>query len=202
MPKKPPKPTDREAAPRFKKKSKAATTRARRHQPLAMFGLMAVLTEMDRSDHRTAAIVATAMIDNNLALALQARLRPLSDPEQGRLFEHIAGPLSSLHGKIEIGYALKLFGHVARDDLHRVRTIRNHFAHDLSVRDFDHEEVAPLCDALYAPRFLAKATGTAEVTDRRERFLSTASNLATRFGHEAQHVSRPPDALYRFEPDY
>jgi hypothetical protein len=83
------------------------------------------------------------------------------------------------------------------DDLNAIRRVRNAFAHHLEVRSLDHDEVRADCDALNFPKWDAWSTKKPEVTERRERYLNTASHLATRFGMEAcLNVSRPVGARF------
>ena len=57
-----------------------------------------------------------------------------------------------MSAKIDFGFALGIYGDETKANLHRLRKIRNKFAHDSDVRDFDIEFVANLCNALTIPR--------------------------------------------------
>ena len=49
---------------------------------------MAVLQEMEPPDNGTAAIVAAAFIENNLALAIMVKFRELDKKDQSDIFEN------------------------------------------------------------------------------------------------------------------
>jgi hypothetical protein len=157
------------------------------------------IEEMDSSNPRTAAIVGLAFLENNLALAIMSRLRPLSEKEQKNLFE--SALLASFSAKIDIAFALNLVGDKVRCDLSNLNRIRNRFAHYLQVRDFDHPEVAGLCDALLYPRYKVHTKRTRQPT-RDENFRDTIAHLADRFSKETKYPHRPPDPTVRFTPDY
>jgi hypothetical protein len=104
-----------------------------------------VLLEMELADDRAAAIVAASLVETSLTLVIIKRLRePLDDVEIKRLFEG-RGVLSTFEYKIDIGFALNLYDKLVRDDLHKIREIRNQFAHHLEVRNFDHTDVSGKC---------------------------------------------------------
>jgi hypothetical protein len=162
----------------------------------------AILHEMDSPDNRTSAIVAAAFIENNLALAILARFRQLHLNEQKEIFEN-RGVLADFTCKIDIAFALDVYGPLVRDDLHRIRTIRNKFANYLEVRDFDHPEVASLCDNLSARRFLDSLTRPkGQTPTRKDAFLDTAAHLAARFDLERLQVRRPVAGGARITPEY
>ena len=114
---------------------------------------MTILGEMDGASDRAAAIVSAAFVESNVALALMSRFRQLELDEQRRLFKN-RGVLSDFAAKIDLGYALNIYGPRVRDDLDNVRRIRNAFAHELEVRNFDLADVADDCEALHAPKQL------------------------------------------------
>jgi hypothetical protein len=165
---------------------------------------VAILHEMDSADDRTAAIVAAAFVENNLALAILARLRILTEAEQRNLFEN-RGILADFSAKIDMGYALNIYGSLVRDDLDKIGQIRNRFAHDLQVRDFDNPEVAGKCDALNARKYLdslARPKKTSPIT-RKEIYLDTAAHLAARLDMEAKAGKhRPTEGHFRIGSDY
>jgi hypothetical protein len=164
---------------------------------------VAILREMDSPDNRTSAIVAAAFIENNLALAIMARFRQLQLAEHKDIFEN-RGVLADFMCKIDIGFALDIYGPFVRDDLHRIRSIRNKFAHYLEIRDFDHPEVASLCDNLNARRFLDSLTRPKGRTTptRKAAFLDTAAHLAARFDLERLQGRRPVAGGAGITPEY
>jgi hypothetical protein len=59
------------------------------------------LNEMDSADDRTAAIVRLAILENNLALAIMARLRDMDKTEQKHLFDEPLSILSSFPRRLK-----------------------------------------------------------------------------------------------------
>jgi hypothetical protein len=116
-------------------------TKTLRHRPLKNY--LPIVKEMEFADDRTAAIVAASLVENNLALVISTRLRQFADDaEKRRLFDNSGALLSTFSNKIDMGFALNLYDRLVRDDLDRIREIRNQFAHHLDVRDFNHSDVA------------------------------------------------------------
>lgn len=183
------------------------STRPPRHRPRPIVDTMAVTIEMDGFNDRTAAIVGAAWVEDRLALAILTRLRPLDDGEQKYLFEDRGSVLHSFAEKIDIGFALNLYGALVRDDLKQVSSIRNRFAHHLDVRDFDHAEVAGKCDRLNARSrldslSLGSASRRTTPPTRREIFTDTVAHLATRLALTALDVHRPPAPTATIGADY
>ncbi|HXC29421.1 MAG TPA: hypothetical protein VNV38_15805 [Stellaceae bacterium] len=190
---KPPKPKDRPPSPRFRqaKQKEASPSRPPRNAPI--IDGMAIFSEMDRGDNRTAAIVGAGLLENNLALAIMVRFRPLTPTQQKDMFDNDNSPLGSFNHKIKIGFAVNLFGERVREDLDAIRRIRNSFAHHLYVRDFDHDEVKDECDSLHFPRWDSWSTTKPETKYRRMRYLNTAAHLAERFALETRNIKRPSE---------
>jgi hypothetical protein len=162
-----------------------------RSAPMAQLDWIGILHEMDNSDDRTAAIVAGSFLENNLSIYIMARFVNLEDEDKKALFDEEKLPiLGSFFAKIEIGFAIGLYDKQIRGDLRKIKNIRNQFAHHLDVRSFDHDHVHKVCDDLVLPKHLANCSGDPEVTNRRARFLDTASHLIARFDLEAQRVIR------------
>jgi DNA-binding MltR family transcriptional regulator len=97
--------------------------------------------------------------------AIKKRLVPLTDKEESNLFEN-NGPLSTLSSRINMGYALDIYGAKAKRDLNLLREIRNAFVHSVRQIEFDTPEVAQLCTTFYCgkqsriSRTMLHATGT------------------------------------------
>ncbi len=173
------------------KKGKRGASKLPRIQRMADLDWRAILSEMDASDDRTAAIVAAGFLENNLAMALLAKLWKLDEKEQEELFEKENSLLNTFHAKIQLGYALGLYFSETRDDLRYIKLVRNIFAHRLDVRSFDNSEISKLCIRLKTPAYLAYSDGKPEVVKNRDRYLYTASHLIARFDMEASTPQRP-----------
>src|ERR1700756_3434330 len=83
-----------------------------------------IVRELTDAGDRTKSIVAAAYIENDLALALLARLCLLDEAGQKQLFENEYSPLGTFSAMIDMGWALNLYDVAVRDDLHRIRKVR------------------------------------------------------------------------------
>lgn len=181
--------------------TKKVTSRRQRERSEEDF--VAILGEAECGDDRTSAIVAAAHVEANLARALLTRFRALTTDEEDRIFED-RGILGDFASKIELGYLLNMYGPLVREDLDRLRQIRNRFAHDLEIRDFNHSEIARRCDALHSRRFLdalARPKHPSPPT-RREVFRQTAAHFGARFDLETHHRHIPAQGAALIVPEY
>jgi hypothetical protein len=152
---------------------------------------------MASSNDRTCAIVGLAFLENMLVLAIMSRLRFLDSTEQNKLFD---GLLSSFSRRVEIARALDLFNDKIGSDLERLNRIRNRFAHYLEVSDFNHPEVASLCDDLIYGN--AHEEALARKMTRREKFEETIHHLAVRFAKTGKKPHRPSAPSVTTPPCY
>jgi hypothetical protein len=113
----PPKPEGMKSAPRRKKRKGPAVTDPKPPRHSKPIDHHLIFGEMDGGDNRTAAIVGGTLVENNIALAIMARLRELTIAQQKDLFDNEASPLGTFHRKIEMGFALTLYEERIRDDL-------------------------------------------------------------------------------------
>jgi DNA-binding MltR family transcriptional regulator len=81
-------------------------------------------------DPRVSAIMAGAVVNEVLQVAIEYNLISLSKDDREALFEN-SGPLSTFAAQIRMGYAMGLYGKKLRDDLNVIRKMRNDFAHTL-----------------------------------------------------------------------
>ena len=91
--------------------------------------------ELEQQTPRGAAIVAAAVLEDLLALVIQRRLIELSSKRTEALFGKMA-PLSTFSAKIEMGFALGLYGEDGRAYLDLIRDVRNKFAHKFDPLTF------------------------------------------------------------------
>jgi hypothetical protein len=176
---------------------------SRRQRERSQDDFVAILGEAERGDDRTTAIVAAAHVETNLARAILVRFRTLTTSDEDRIFEN-RGLLCDFSSKIEAGFLLNIYGPLAREDLDRIRQIRNRFAHDLEIRDFDHPDIAGRCGAFHAQRYLDNLARPRHPTPPtcREIFRQTAAHFGARFDLEARHQHVPPQGLALVVPEY
>jgi hypothetical protein len=137
---------------------------------------LAALDEAATGSPRLAAIVATALVEDALRWCLCGYFPTL---DEGELFDKEGAPLSSFHAKIVIGHALGIYGEVTRDDLRRMKLIRNAFAHSPRAITFNTSEIRETCLTLsYVNVIQTQTYGPSPPdTDPRGKFLSTARLL-------------------------
>jgi hypothetical protein len=140
------------------------------------------------------------MLENELALLILSRLRRLTRDEHQRLFDREGAPLWTFNDKIEMGYALRLYGPVIREELHRIRRIRNKFAHHLSVRKFGSPQLKDDMDTLQGAHWVYWVTE--EENDRPKTrpfvFARSVVDLQARFEQERNKSRPPPLAAMRW----
>jgi hypothetical protein len=144
----PDKPSDRESSPRYKRKKIDAREKGfsmKRPSAPKFSGEIdydAVFDEIERAAPRSAAIVAASYVETGLRFMINTRL-VLMTPEQRK--DHLynaSGPLNTFNQAIELGYALGLYAEMIHHDLGIIRVVRNEFAHNMRVIDFDTPEIA------------------------------------------------------------
>lgn len=109
-----------------------------------------VMAEIERQTDRGAAIIGAAYVDLVIREAITARMLPVPDVIK-LLFEN-RGPLQDFGARIQMGFALGIYGRRAYKDLGIVKDIRNAFAHSAEAMDFIHADVARLCASLWYPQ--------------------------------------------------
>jgi DNA-binding MltR family transcriptional regulator len=107
----------------------------------------ATTDEIDRQEDRAAAIIASAYVEDRLALAIKARL--IADIQVTNPMFNGDGPLATFSVKINMAYLLGLITKRQRETLHIIKKIRNLFAHDLSPLTFTSQNIQALCRNLH-----------------------------------------------------
>jgi len=107
----------------------------------------ALEAELYDGPDRGAAIVLGSVVERALVKLLRNHMR---DEGISELFRYPA-PLSDFGSKIQIAYALKLFGVKTRKDLNIIRSLRNQFAHSRMPIEFTTPVVKACCDELIYP---------------------------------------------------
>ena len=99
--------------------------------------------ELDLGSPRATAIVGAAFVEDHLQRLIQARL-----VDDQKVIEQIFGPssaLGSFSAKINVGYLMGLYSRKAYLELDCIRKIRNDFAHELHVNNFDLDTIKDRC---------------------------------------------------------
>jgi hypothetical protein len=129
------------------------------------------MRELEEQSDRGAAIIAAALIDHHLAVAIEGRLMPLNSTLRDNIFGS-RGTLAGFQSKIDMGLALGLYTKDAHRELDTIRRIRNRFAHTPIALDFQDAEVKRLSLSLMS-------TILAERKEPRDRFMIAYLGLAS-----------------------
>jgi Mannitol repressor len=207
---KPPKPTDREASPRFKKRGNTNEEhRALFDGPPSPAEFEAITKEIDSASDRSSAILAVNYVHNVLRFMIVTKFIKLSAAHIEKLYDQ-GGPLNTFSQCIELAYAIGILNEPCYRDLHIIRKIRNHFAHVLRAINFDNPEIAKLISKLtyvtkeignYIPitaeegrngvverRFKAKGL---PITGNREIYIKTCYLVVQTVAYDFNRSSRP-----------
>ena len=106
------------------------------------------IKEIPKQRDRGAAIVATAILEEHLLMAIQARIERHDHTEKKML--NSDGPLSSFAARIDFGLLLGVYSEPLQRRLHVIRRIRNNFAHNMQPTSFKSQRAE--CAKLNAPK--------------------------------------------------
>ena len=111
--------------------------------------------ELTGLSDRTAAIVATALMEDKLGDAIRARL--LQDKDTlNKLFKP-TGAIGSLGTKADLAFLLGIFSKETRDDIAVAAGIRNKFAHWSTSTHFEIKDIRKACEEITFLRRLPDA---------------------------------------------
>jgi len=113
--------------------------------------ITAFVAELEKQTDRGAALIAGAVLDEVLEMAITARLIDLGRDQHDSLFGR-GRPLDSFSAKIGLGYALGLYPNAARVLLEMVRDVRNKFAHRIEPLEFSNPDVVQVIASRRTPR--------------------------------------------------
>lgn len=115
----------------------------------AMERMLTLVEEMNLQTDRGVAIVGATWIEEAISESL-ASVLPQASKSWERLFR-TDGPLSSFSAKIDLLHLLGLISEHVRTDMHRLREVRNKFAHNITHKNssrklsFDIAEIKDKC---------------------------------------------------------
>jgi hypothetical protein len=95
---------------------------------------------------RAAAIVAAAFVEDHLTAFLKSTF--VQEPSLLKELFRPSGPLGFFSTKIDLGYLNHKYSRIAWKELHKIREIRNAFAHKMEVDSFEYERINAISDNL------------------------------------------------------
>jgi DNA-binding MltR family transcriptional regulator len=119
------------------------------------------IDEIEAASDRTAAIVTAAILEDHLETSLKIRMH-----QDDKMLEETfrsSGPLGSFAAKIRMAYLLGLISKKAAKELETIKRIRNEFAHNFLIQDFNSDPVRDLANNLTI--FATKITITPDGND-------------------------------------
>jgi hypothetical protein len=113
-------------------------------------------TDYRRYADRAAALIVATLLEQALETAISTHFIQLEDADKNRLFIGSGGGddglLATFSARIQMGFALGIYGPDMRSDLQTIQIIRNVFAHTRRHLDFTSPEVASACNELIFPK--------------------------------------------------
>lgn len=120
--------------------------------------------------------MASAFVEQTLWVMLNSYLVDAGDKVRKAWFDSPTAPFKSFSAKIELGFAIGIYGPETKARLDRIRNIRNVFAHRSLPLDFSHPTLKAECAKLFDLDF--KNDGDSPV---RTRYCSTCLWHSERF---------------------
>jgi DNA-binding MltR family transcriptional regulator len=111
--------------------------------------LASAVKNLGNMGHGAIALAAASRMETELERCLRASFRELDREMSHRLFGTY-GPLSTFAALIDMAFACSIVDREVYDELRRIKTIRNKFAHARTTLFFDAEPIAQLVDKLRA----------------------------------------------------
>ena len=130
------------------------------------------IKEFKQESDRGAALIGAAFLETQL----RELLRSFLIEDDSKVHDLLERQLQSFHARIEAAWCLGLIEKEVYDELHRVKGVRNCFAHSLHSISFDDTDddtdddtnITRLCKALWLPQKVFTVDGSAETP--REKF--------------------------------
>jgi hypothetical protein len=118
-------------------------------------GLLRVIENRNLGSDYAIAIIGASLIERALEAAILGRFVPLEVKDRNWMFSfRQKGPLADLGARSRFGLALGLFGLPTFEDLEKIRTVRNLFAHSPSLRKFSEKPIARACERFNVTEFV------------------------------------------------
>lgn len=185
------------------KKSKKKTLHDLSRQMPTAAELKDLMDKIDHMDDRAAALVLAALLDNLLEMAIEVNFVALPEKNLAALFRNPQAPLSAFSAKIDIAYALGVYGDDFKKQIDQLRRIRNAFAHSVIPISFEEPLISSECRKL-DPQALTELEYQSDQDTPKERFLSIGQMMAVHFMMYIRRVgqlNQPPLGRRQPSPD-
>ena len=160
------------------------------------------IDELATYPDRIVGLLAPAIVDKRLATVIQARWTDTPDGALLRDLFRDGGPLGSFATRIQIGFAIRIYGEDAYSDLKSLNKIRNAFAHKVAAKDFNDQSIRDRSNKLLLPaKYPASTFATLAAAVNRVFEPSTDASLFELIATMAHHttpLADPTDARSKF----
>jgi DNA-binding MltR family transcriptional regulator len=109
------------------------------------------IKELTTYPDRIVGLLTPAIVDKCLDRAIKSRWTDTADGDLFRDLFRDGGPLGSFATRIHIGFAIRIYGKEAYDDLRSLNKIRNAFAHKVAAKDFNDDSIRNYANKLSLP---------------------------------------------------
>ncbi|MCE7982443.1 MAG: hypothetical protein DYG89_14715 [Caldilinea sp. CFX5] len=133
-----------------------------------------IIQELEAQTDRGAAIIGASLIDKQLEEAIRVRL--LCNSATKELFK-LSGPMHSFSAKINLAFALGLYGSHVYNDLNLIRKIRNDFAHFEIPINFTTQSISNRCSELWLPKHVEINHQPLSPKEPRDQYLRAVNIL-------------------------
>ncbi len=134
-----------------------------------------VLHEFMQEDDRASALLIGAEFDRIILAILSNHLLNASESSSPLLDRN--GPLEAFASRIELAFRLGLIPPVFHHDLHRIRRIRNYFAHGPAGLNFNEPKIARIAAQLLTGRNATESMLKPEDSEEKKQSLLNPKNL-------------------------
>jgi DNA-binding MltR family transcriptional regulator len=173
------------------KKVREPTLRDLSYATISTDELATVLKEAETGPDRYAAIIIATVLEGALDQLIFQKLKVFDRKIIAGLYEE-SGPMSNFSSKIKLGFVLKLFDEITRDNLDCIRRIRNAYAHAQVHLLFTTPQIVKECEKLKIPLTYPK-----EITSR-ELYIKYSVDVMVRFNKQvANSILRGQQRLKR-----
>ena len=131
-----------------------------------------------------AVTVSVAVLEELLKSRIEERLVNSDNELQNSMFGSPQGFATSFSAKIELAFALGVFGVESRTDLHNIRRVRNIMAHNSTIVEFSDPAIVNVCRSLHIVK--------QKLTSLTIEELPSLKLFCLAVGHLAGGLSKPP----------
>lgn len=159
--------------------------------------IRACYEELQGTSDRACALVAVAILDQKLMTLLKTKMIEIGSDDVARLFYDQQAAFSTFSSKIMTSWAFGLISMEERENLGRIRRIRNVFAHTVIKMGFDEPLIKQECEMLIIPDLPADPKSGMHPDSPRENFESSVVSQYTRLVQEESAFLRQSLHAYR-----